>query len=157
MKLSNIDYKEIPTLNEKEWKRFFLDEIFEIKGGKSITQKDMIEGNTPYISASSVNNALTSFIGNEGSADKCLITINANGSVGEAFYHPYECIVSADVKRLHLLHHDDNEFVCLFLCNIIKAQKEKYSYGYKFGEARMKRQIILLPVNETGEPDYEYM
>ena len=40
---------------------------------------------------------------------------------------------------------------------IILQQKNKYSYAYKFNSTRMKRQIIMLPVNDAGHPDYEYM
>lgn len=36
-------------------------------------------------------------------------------------------------------------------------QKIKYTYGYKFNGQRMERQKILLPVNEEGHPDYEFM
>lgn len=37
------------------------------------------------------------------------------------------------------------------------GQKDKYGYGYKIGTARIKRQKILLPVNQKNQPDYNYM
>jgi hypothetical protein len=33
---------------------------------------------------------------------------------------------------------------------------EKYSYGYKFSQKRIKKQKILLPT-KNGSPDWEYM
>ena len=51
----------------------------------------------------------------------------------------------------------DNEYINLFIITSIKSQKDKYSYGYKFSEKRMIRQYIKLPVNDAGNPDYEYM
>ena len=33
----------------------------------------------------------------------------------------------------------------------------KYSYEYKFNESRMLRQKLLLPVNDSGKPDFDYM
>ena len=36
------------------------------------------------------------------------------------------------------------------------AQKEKYSYGYKLGTGRLKRQYILLPT-KNDKIDYDYM
>ena len=39
----------------------------------------------------------------------------------------------------------------------VLQQKVKYTYGYKFNGQRMERQKILLPVNEEGRPDYEFM
>jgi len=35
--------------------------------------------------------------------------------------------------------------------------KSKYSYSFTINSTRLKRQKILLPTNEKGEPDYEYM
>lgn len=41
---------------------------------------------------------------------------------------------------------------------MISSQKEKYGYGYKMGTARLKRQKILLPINEEDEAiNYEFM
>ena len=36
-------------------------------------------------------------------------------------------------------------------------QREKYSYGYKMGTGRLRRQYIQLPIISIGNPDYEYM
>ena len=36
-------------------------------------------------------------------------------------------------------------------------QREKFSYGYKMGTGRMKRQKILLPIDSNGNPDFEFM
>ena len=40
---------------------------------------------------------------------------------------------------------------------MISSQKEKYGYGYKMGTERLKRQKILLPINEDGSINYEFM
>lgn len=69
----------------------------------------------------------------------------------------YECIFTDDVKRLHLRNYEDNKFVLLFFVSVFAKQRSKYSYGYKFKEQRMLRQKLMLPVTDSGEPDYEYM
>lgn len=118
----------------------------------------MIHGDVPFIGSSDSNNGVTNFVANiNGSLDKNLLGVNYNGSVVNNFYHPYKCLFSDDVKRLHLNDWHDNKFVLLYLSTIILQQKNKYSYGYKFNTDRMKRQKILLPVNELNEPDYDYM
>lgn len=89
--------------------------------------------------------------------DKNVLGVNYNGAPCVAFYHPYECIFSDDVKRLHLKHHKDNKFVLLFMTAVFKQQRSKYTYGYKFKAARMLRQELLLPINDQGNPDYAYM
>lgn len=40
---------------------------------------------------------------------------------------------------------------------VILQQKCKYAYGYKFNEKRMQKQSLLLPVDESGNPDYAFM
>lgn len=115
-------------------------------------------GKTPFIGSSDKNNGVTNFVSNTNtSLDKNLLGVNYNGSVVNNYYHPYECIFSDDVKRLHLRSGKDNKYVLLFLSTIIFQQKFKYSYGYKFNGARMERQKIQIPVNDNNYPDYEYM
>lgn len=150
-------YNLIP-LAEKQWKAFFIDEIFTISAGKRLTKADMDNGNIPFIGATDSNNGITSWIATPNvSFDKNVLGVNYNGSVVENFYHPYGCVFSDDVKRLHLKNHNDNKYILLFFKTVILLQKTKYTYGYKFNGKRMERQKILLPVNEYGNPDYDYM
>lgn len=145
-------------LADKQWKPFFINEIFTISAGKRLTKADMDNGNIPFIGATDSNNGITSWIATPNiSYDKNVLGVNYNGSVGENFYHSYGCVFSDDVKRLHLRNHSDNKYVLLFFKTIILQQKVKYTYGYKFNGKRMERQKILLPVNAQGIPDYEYM
>lgn len=61
------------------------------------------------------------------------------------------------MKHLHLKNHSDNEFIYLFFIAVFAQQKVKYNYGYKCNEQRMRRQKLMVPVTDSGEPDYEYM
>ena len=51
----------------------------------------------------------------------------------------------------------ENKYVSLFISMCITNQREKYGYGYKMGTGRLKRQSILLPINDVGHPDWELM
>lgn len=141
-----------------KWKAFYINEIFSISAGKRLTKADMDSGRIPFIGATDSNNGITNWVATPNSSfDKNVLGVNYNGSVVENFYHPYGCIFSDDVKRLHLREHADNKYILLFFKTVILQQKVKYTYGYKFNGQRMKRQKILLPVNEKGDPDYEFM
>lgn len=61
------------------------------------------------------------------------------------------------MKRLHLKNYEDNAYVLLFMKSVIMQQRSKYSYGYKFNERRMLRQLLVLPATDDGEPDYQFM
>ena len=60
-------------------------------------------------------------------------------------------------RIIKLIPHVQNKFVCIFLTQTIISQKDKYGYGLKMGTARLRRQKIMLPVNESGSPDYSFM
>lgn len=148
----------VTPLDQKEWKEFYLCDIFTIRPGKRLTKSNMKSGTTPFIGASDSNNGVTAFVSNTNvSKDSNVLGVNYNGSVVENFYHPYTCIFSDDVKRFALREHNGNEYVYLFMKTVILQQKSKYAYGYKFNEERMQKQMILLPTTANGQPDYDYM
>ncbi|MGN0665745.1 MAG: restriction endonuclease subunit S [Huintestinicola sp.] len=154
----NIQSTNISLLSQKEWKEFYINDIFVIHPGKRLTKSNMQAGKKPFIGASESNNGVTKFVSNTNtSEDSNVLGVNYNGSVVENFYHPYTCIFSDDVKRFVLKEHKGNEYIYLFLKTVILQQKTKYAYGYKFNEERMQKQMILLPVTESGAPDYNYM
>lgn len=156
--VEKLEFKDIEKLSVKKWDKFYIDDIFKIESGKRLESYNMVTGTRPFIGATEFNNGITNYISNtNASLDKNVLGVNYNGNVVINFYHPYECIFSDDVKRFHLKHYPDNKYILLFFKTIILQQKPKYSYGYKFNGKRMKRQIIMLPVNDVGEPDYEYM
>ena len=144
---------------EISWRDFWLEDVIEIKSGVRLTKGNQEEGARPFIGASDSNNGVTAFVSNTNkSLDKNVLGVNYNGSVVENFYHPYESIFSDDVKRLKWKDEMyGNKYTYLFLKQMILSQKIKYAYGYKFNGERMKRQKIMLPVTETGLPDYDYM
>lgn len=150
-----LDMKKIDKI---KWGEFKISEIFNISPGIRLTKADMIEGNTPFIGASDSNNGITAFCGNENaSIDSNVLGVNYNGSVVENFYHPYRALFSDDVKRLRLKDIMGNKYIYLFIKQCILRQKQKFEYGYKFNEERMKEQIILLPISPDGSPAYSYM
>lgn len=140
------------------WKAFALTDVFSISPGVRLTKAEMVPGNTPFAGASDSNNGITAFVGNRNaSLDANVLGVNYNGSVVENFYHPYETLFSDDVKRFRLKNHPGNRHVYLFLKVALLQQKRKYEYGYKFNEAHMRRQKLMLPATAEGTPDYAYM
>ena len=158
-KLRAEDFSEIeapPALSDQTWRAFYIEEVAEISSGRDIYEDERREGATPYIGASAANNGITHFVGNvnETLEARC-ISVNRNGSVGYAFYHPYFALYSNDCRKLR--PKIDDEFVSIFIAHQITAQRDKYSYGYKMGTGRLRRQRILLPTTADGAPDFEYM
>ncbi len=141
------------------YKEFFIEDIFEIKSGVRLTKANQMLGIIPFVGATDSNNGITEFVSNKNiSLDKNVLGVNYNGSVAEVFYHEYECVFSDDVKRLKLKNLTlPNKWIYLFIKQSILQQKCKYRYGYKFNANRMKRQIILLPIDKNGKLNYDFM
>ena len=83
------------------------------------------------------------------------ITLANSGSVGTAFYQPYEYIASDHVTALKLKK--GNKYIYLFLASVIKKVEEKYSFNREINDIRIKREKILLPIDDKGEPNWAYM
>ena len=146
------------TLNSVSWGEISFEDLFDIKPGVRLTKSEMIEGKRPFIGATDSNNGITAFCGNTNkSLDSNCLGVNYNGSVVENFYHPYEAIFSDDVKHMHLKGHKGNKYIYLFLKNLILKQKDKFQYGYKFNGDRMTKQVLLVPIDNDGSPDFNFM
>lgn len=145
-------------LTDKKWMPFKLGDICTIAKGVRLTKANMRTGKRPFVGATSVNNGITNWVANTNdSLDRNVLGVNYNGSVGFAFYHPYECIFTDDVKRVHLKNHKDGRYVLQFLAVVIARQAKGHDYGYKFNGERMERQNIMLPVDANNNPDYAFM
>ena len=155
-RLEQKPMKKIKVNNHVHWKVFFISEIADIKSGQDIYDRERITGNTPYITATAEQNGIGYFVGNNNSSlDKDCLSVNRNGSVGYAFYHPYLALYGNDTRKL--VPKVKNKYVGLFLACSISKQRHKYGYGLKMGTGRLYRQRIMLPATSDGKPDYEYM
>ena len=148
-------YKYRMTFNFSKWKSFALGEIFDIKKGKRLTKDDFTSGKTPFIGAIDSNNGYRDFIGEEAIHKGNTITVNYNGSVGEAFYQPNPFWASDDVNVLYPKF-KLNKYVALFIITVIKHDKYRYNYGRKWETKRMKMTNILLP-SKSNEIDVDFM
>lgn len=141
----------------KKNKLFKIEEIFEIKKGKRLTKANMIEGTLNYIGAISTNNGVRQKINEIQQYEKNCITVNYNGSVGEAFYQDQPFWASDDVNILLLKEYNLNRNIAMYLITIIKANKYQFSYGRKWTKEKMSKTKLLLPVTENNKPDWHYI
>lgn len=135
------------------WAAFAIQDVCEIVSGQDIYERERIAGNTPYITSTANNNGIGYFISNQNTTlEKDCISVNRNGSVGYAFYHPYHALFGNDTRKLRPKYL--NKYTSLFLTACIEKQRIKYGYGYKMGTGRLKKQKILLPVDASNQPDW---
>lgn len=149
---------DLVGLEDVEWNEFNFNDVFrKIQRGKRLKKDDHIEGNTPYISSTSLNNGLDQFIGNKEKIRKFKnnITLANSGSVGSCFYHEYEYIASDHVTSLTLDNAD--KYTYMFMSTIIKRLEEKYSFNREINDKRIRNEKFILPVDKNGSPHWKYM
>lgn len=153
----NLNHRGV--LDSVDWSEFRIDDLFNVQKGVNITNKPQVDGEFPYVSATRLNNGVSGLIDERLPNSENTITVNYNGSVGEAFYHPDDYWASSDVIMLHLKSEWGklNSLSGLFICTVIKQEKYRYSYGRKWTLEYMKKTKIRLPSTDYGRPDWDFM
>ena len=116
-------------------------------------------GTLSYLGATNRNNAVLNFVqpvekliqrGN------CIAFIrNGEGSIGYSVYKAEDFIATSDIT----CGYADflNKYVGWFITTVADKVRGKYNFNYKRSDTRLKREKLMLPVNEAGLPDFEYM
>ena len=140
-----------------ETKLYKIGSLFRIEKGTRLTKANMKEGNINFIGASGVNNGVTACIGNkEHLHPGNTITVNYNGSVGEAFYQTETFWASDDVNVLYPKFELTPQ-IALFLLPIIKRIGKQYAFVNKWKQEDMVNDEIPLPAGKDGFPNWKYM
>ena len=174
VKIIGGGYRE--SLDSREWKEFSFSDVFEIKKGfYNKKPGDSGSGRIPFLGATDSNNGVTQYLTLDeierstrtgvlpnSPLEKKLfpghaIAVTNNGSVGHAYYHGTKFTCSHDVNPLYLKHHEMNVYEACFLITLIEKQGKSFQYARKWRPSRMVRSKIMLPVTDTGEPDYQFM
>lgn len=146
---------QLPT----RWAEYKIGDLFQLEKGRRLTKEDMVEGNVNYLGAISENNGVRQKIqvaDGLTSRGNC-ITVNYNGSVGEAFYQKEPFWASDDVNILYPKKWSMNPYNALFIITVIKANRYRFSYGRKWTLDKMEESVLKLPCDAKGEPDFEAM
>lgn len=135
---------------------FPLWSLFEIKKGQRLTKAKLQSGPTPFVASISSNNGVRQRVSALPNHRGGTISVNYNGSVGEAFYQPVPFYASDDVCVLYP-RFEMTPLIALFLTVIIRAEKFRFSFGRKWNLRRMKETEIQLPVLDGGDIDFNYI
>lgn len=150
--------KDVKELYKCNWKKFNVKDIFEtIQRGKRLKTAEHISGYTPYVSSTALNNGVDRFIGNKENVrefENCLSLANS-GSVGSCFYEPFNFIASDHIT--HLKNNSFNKYHYLFMATMLSRLSDKYNFNREINDARISKEIILLPIKNDNTPDYDYM
>lgn len=158
-KLAKLKFKEIDSLENKEWREFFISELFDVQIGKNIdgNKVDKCSGMYPYITRKEVHNGNDGFLNYDQEylfKDTPVITIGNETASPFVQTSPFFTGTKVNIlKSKNVIQ----EKALFFIAQSLRQHKDKYSFSYTINSTRLKRQMILLPIVEDGTPDYKYM
>ena len=149
------------TLDSVEWQEFFIggiNGIFTVSGTKTTHPSDLKkDGIIPRVTCAATNNAIDDFYQNEPTEIGGVLTIDS-ATDGYVSYQLNDFIATDHVEKIMSKTGKINKYIGLFLKTAIdKSKLGKYSYGYKFSQKRIIRQKIKLPIDNNGNPNWQFM
>lgn len=147
-------------LGEAEWREFRIGNLFDTSRPAARSKDDYDRGDIPFVASGSVNNGVMKFCqphqGESVDEKSCMTVSPVDGST---FYQPVDFLGRGGAGSSVLMLRCDglNLYRGLFMARAIRQTCSKYTYGHMGNKDSIKRERIMLPVTDAGEPDYEYM
>ena len=148
-------------IDTSQWRIFKVSDVFgnpTRPNARSIKQYEL--GDIPFVASGNFNNGIELYV--EPKVDEQLdkggcISISPVG--GFAFFQETDFLGrgGAGSSILLLYHKNLNRFNALFLCSILSKSCEKYGYGDMCSAEKLKSELLLLPADSLGQPDWAYM
>ena len=144
-------------MDTSKWKWFKIKDIFQVKAGKYHYKDEYETGDTPYLSATAVNNGVGERISLAPEFDGGAITTEKVKCT--AFYQPKPFCATSDVNIIQRKDNKEiNPYVGLFLSTIIEFNESfRWTYGRQCRVNDTENIRIKLPITTEGTPDWQYM
>ena len=152
--------EEVMPLNEKKWSPFVIGDLFTVEIGKAIdgNKINKTSGKSAYITRRESNNGVDGFIDYEDRSyrNEKFPVISIGNETANPYVQGYPFYTGTKVNIL-CPKMPLSKYTLLFVVQSLRMLKNKYSYSFTVNSSRLKRQIVLLPVNASGQPDWDYM
>lgn len=125
-------------LTDVDWGEFFLGDVFSIDTKPSKGLNHLIKADRkgiPYVGATNIR--------------------NGEGSMGYSIYKRESFIATQDISVGY--NENLNEYSAKFITTIADRVRGKYTFGYKRNQARLKKEILTLPIDKDRNPNWTYM
>ena len=144
-------------LSIHKWKSFKLPDLFDIKGSSTTPLAKLEEyggGLYPYVTTRAKNNGAEGFYDFYTEPGNVLTIDSAVR--GYCTYQKYSFSASDHVEKM-IPKFNMNTYIALFLATVLNQECYRYNYGRKCSQDRLRNAHIKLPVNKSGNPDWQFM
>lgn len=157
--LQTVKDAEKKKVDTREWGKFKIGELFDAFLSKDdIQPKSITDGTIPLVSSGKENNGIIAYIEEpkahlwEGNT----LTVDMFGKV---FFHeqPYFAVSHGRVNILKPKSAVSGSALQFIGCAIEKATSKKYEFSEMCTGTKLLKDTIMLPVNQNGGPDWDYM
>lgn len=152
-------------IDTSKFKSFIVGELFDIRPTRSYKMKNSLlldGGENPVIVNSSYNNGIGGYSSQETTEKGNIITFSDTVDANTIFYQEDDFIGYSHVQGMYPISEYANKwskYSLLYFVSIFKARAKikGFDYGYKFRRDVALKLDVLLPVNNDGHIDFEYM
>ena len=155
----NTADNEKHAVDTSGWKKFVVGELFPtivkppVLHTRQVAESD--EG-IPYVVRTKFNNGIKCRVHPVDDVPLSPAGVITWGAENAAFFYQTEEFLSGrDIYYMDTRAHSAN--TCIFLAACLQTVANKYPYNYGLFPELLKNERIMLPVDDTGEPDWKYM
>lgn len=141
-------------IDTSEWKEFRVGELFAQERGKEKAPKQNEPGDCPLIQETNNNNGFDSMVVPTKIIKGNSITVSINYAQN-VFYQADDFCASVNIAVLRNSHL--NWYNSQFVCSVLRNAHQKFDYTSKISKELLNKEMIMLPVDKTGQPDWAYM
>ena len=158
---ANMDVNNQMSLKDVKWKGFKLSELFNIERGCRLKKSNRITGNTLLITAGKENHGIAMYVeppmNSEGNLinkiykDRLTIDMFCN-----SFYQSENFICDDNILVL-IEKQKMTKNIKHFIATILSMDIYKFSFTRQYRQKDFNKHIIMLPINDKGNLDWEWI
>lgn len=143
-----------------KWKGFPIGSVFVIQRPCARSSKKYTSGEIPFVASGNYNNGVIAYLCPKPQevldAGNCLSVSPVDGST---FYQENDFLGrgGAGSSIILLYNKNLNKKNALFVSTVVRAALKKYAYNDMGNKDSIKDEIIKLPTDINGQPDWQYM
>lgn len=145
---------EKKKVDTREWGKFRVGELFVQERGKEKAPKQNEPGDCPLIQETNNNNGFDRMVVPTKIIKGNSITVSINYAQN-VFYQADDFCASVNIAVLRNNHL--NRYNSQFVCSVLRNAHQKFDYTSKISKELLNKEMIMLPVDKTGQPDWAYM